>query len=154
MNLTGEFTVAAPRDAVFDRLADPVFFATCFDGVSGLTPTGDGRYDARFETTVAYMTFRFKMQVQMTRLERPEVIEARIEGAPIGIVGRLTATSRTQLADEGSGTRIRYAIESVLAGRLGSLGQPVLRAKAREMERQLVQRLSAAFQPSSSGAPT
>lgn len=154
MNLTGAFTVAAPREAVFERLADPVFFASCFDGVSGLTATGDGRYDALFETTVAYMTFRFKMKVEMTRLERPELIEARIEGSPIGIVGRLSATSRTELADEGADTRIRYAIESVLAGRLGSLGQPVLKAKARDMERQLVQRLSAAFQPSSSGQST
>jgi carbon monoxide dehydrogenase subunit G len=153
MNLTGEFTVAAPRDAVFERLADPVFFATCFDGVSGLTATGDGRYDALFETTIAYMTFRFRMKVEMTRLERPELIEARIEGAPIGIVGRLAATSRTELADEGADTRIRYEIESVLAGRLGSVGQPVLKAKAREMERQLVQRLSAAFPPPPSITP-
>jgi carbon monoxide dehydrogenase subunit G len=154
MNLTGEFTVAAPRDAVFEKLADPTFFATCFDGVSALTDAGGGRYDALFETTVAYMTFRFRMKVEMTRLEPPALIEARIEGAPLGIVGRLAATSRTELADEGSGTRIRYAIESVLAGRLGSLGQPVLRAKAREMERQLVQRLSAAFQPLAFGERT
>ncbi|MGH9252980.1 MAG: CoxG family protein [Vicinamibacterales bacterium] len=153
MNVTGEFRVEAPRDAVFDRLADPTFFASCFDGVSGLTDAGDGRYDALFETKVAYMTFRFTMKVEMVRLVRPEIIEARIEGAPTGIVGRLTATSLTRLAEDGAGTRIHYAIDSVLTGRLGSLGQPVLRAKARDMERQLVERLRAAFQVATPAEP-
>jgi carbon monoxide dehydrogenase subunit G len=153
MNLTGEFRVDAPRNAVFDKLADPTFFASCFDGVSGLVDTGAGRYDAQFETTVAYMTFRFKMKVEMVRLVRPETIETRVEGAPAGMVGRLSATSITQLSEDGTGTRIHYAIESVLAGRLGSLGQPVLRAKARDMERQFVERLRAAFAPAASAEP-
>lgn len=147
MNIAGEFRVDAPPDAVFDRLADPVFFASCFTGVSGLTDAGGGCYDALFETTVAYMTFRFKMKVETVRLLRPELIEARIEGAPLGMVGRLTATSLTRLVEDGAGTRIQYAIDAVLTGRLGSLGQPVLRAKAREMERRLVDRLRAAFEP-------
>jgi carbon monoxide dehydrogenase subunit G len=145
MNVTGEFRVDAPRDAVFDRLADPTFFASCFDGVSSLVETGAGRYDALFETTVAYMTFRFKMKVEMVRLDRPEAIETRIEGAPTGIVGRLSATSITTLSDDGDGTRIHYTIESVLTGRLGSLGQPVLKAKARDVERQFIERLRTAF---------
>lgn len=153
MNVTGEFRVDAPRDAVFDRLADASFFASCFDGVSGLVDAGAGRYDALFETTVAYMTFRFKMKVEMVRLDRPETIESRIEGAPTGIVGRLSATSITELSEDGTGTRIHYAIESVLTGRLGSLGQPVLRAKARDMERQFVERLRATFAPAAPAEP-
>lgn len=153
MNVTGEFRVDAPRDAVFDRLADASFFVSCFDGVSGLVDTGAGRYDALFETTVAYMTFRFKMKVEMVRLDRPETIESRIEGAPMGIVGRLSATSITELSEDGTGTRIHYAIESVLTGRLGSLGQPVLRAKARDMERQFVERLRATFAPAAPAEP-
>jgi carbon monoxide dehydrogenase subunit G len=81
------------------------------------------------------------------RLDRPHTIETRLDGAPTGIVGRLSATSITQLSDDGDGTRIHYAIDSVLTGRLGSLGQPVLKAKARDMERQFVERLRAAFAP-------
>jgi carbon monoxide dehydrogenase subunit G len=85
------------------------------------------------------------MKVEMVRLDRPEAIETRIEGAPTGIVGRLSATSITTLSDDGDGTRIHYTIESVLTGRLGSLGQPVLKAKARDVERQFIERLRTAF---------
>jgi carbon monoxide dehydrogenase subunit G len=49
-------------------------------------------------------------------------------------------------------TRIDYDVEAALTGKLGSLGQPVLRAKAKEMERQFAARLGAAFATPSPGA--
>ena len=52
------------------------------------------------------------------------------------MVGRLTATATTRLAEAGDGTIIRYAIDATLTGKLGSMGQPVLKAKAKEMEKQ------------------
>ena len=36
-------------------------------------------------------------------------------------------------------------MEAALTGKLGSLGQPVLRAKAKDMERQFAARLAASF---------
>jgi hypothetical protein len=36
-------------------------------------------------------------------------------------------------------------VDAALTGKLGSLGQPVLRAKAKEMERQFAERIRAAF---------
>jgi carbon monoxide dehydrogenase subunit G len=90
------------------------------------------------------------MKVEMVRMDRPGTIETRIEGAPTGMVGRLSATAVTRLTAANPGTSIHYAIESVLTGRLGSLGQPVLRAKAKEMERRFVERLHAAFEPGTS----
>jgi uncharacterized protein len=93
------------------------------------------------------MKFAFKVSVQVVRAEPPEKIEAKIEGTPLGIVGRLTATSLTTLADAGDATKISYDVEAALTGKLGSLGQPVLRAKAKEMEKQFAARLAAAFAP-------
>ena len=81
----------------------------------------------------------------MTRAERPQTIEAKIEGKPHGIVGRLSATSIATFVETGDETIIKYAVDASLTGRLGSIGQPVLKSKAKEMERQFVQRLRAAF---------
>jgi carbon monoxide dehydrogenase subunit G len=91
------------------------------------------------------MKFAFKVTVQVVRAEEPRDIEAKIEGTPVGIVGRLTATSLTRLTEMAGVTRIDYDVETALTGKLGSLGQPVLRAKAKEMERQFAARLAAAF---------
>jgi hypothetical protein len=98
-----------------------------------------------FETKVAYLKFKFNVTVEVTNVEEPSTIEAKIEGTPLGVVGRLTAKSITKLEDAGNETKVTYSVESTLAGKLGSIGQPVLRSKAKDMERQFAQRLRAAF---------
>jgi carbon monoxide dehydrogenase subunit G len=145
MNVSGEFTVKAPRDVVFNTLRDARSFVKFVDGVQDLKEIDPTHYEATFETKVAYMKFRFAVTVELTRLEAPSAIEAKIEGTPLGVVGRLTAKSLTTLADAGDETKVTYSVESTLAGKLGSLGQPVLRAKAKEMEKIFANRLREAF---------
>jgi carbon monoxide dehydrogenase subunit G len=147
LNVEGEISVAAPREAVFRALSDAPFFASCIDGVRDLTEIDATHYDAVLETRIAYMRFTFKVTVEMSVVSPPETIEAKVEGTPMGVVGRLTATATTRLSEDGSATRIRYAIDATLTGKLGSMGQPVLKAKAREMERQFGERIVAAFAP-------
>jgi carbon monoxide dehydrogenase subunit G len=145
MKVEGEISVPAPRDLVFGRLSDARFFASCIDGVQDLTEIDPTHYSALFATKIAYMRFNFKVNVEMTKLSPPDTIEAKVEGTPLGVVGRLTATAATQLSEREGQTKIRYAIDATLAGKLGSIGQPVLKAKAKEMEKQFAQRLLAAF---------
>ena len=153
MKFTGELTVNAPRPAVFEALRDARFFASCVDGVRDLAEIAPDRYSAIFETKVAYMKFTFKVTVELTRAEVPSEIEAKVEGAPLGVVGRMVASSVTTLSEAGEGTRIDYTVDAALTGKLGSLGQPVLRSKAREMERQFAARLAAAFNPGTAAQP-
>ena len=145
MKFSGELTVKAPRAEVYKALRDARVFASCIDGVRDLQETAPDTYAAVFETKVAYMTFKFKVTVEVVRADPPSEIEAKVEGTPLGIVGRLTATSVTRLSDSGEGTKIDYEVEAALTGKLGSLGQPVLRSKAKDMERQFAARLEAAF---------
>ncbi len=145
MKFSGELTVKAPRAEVYRTLRDARAFASCVEGVRDLAETAPDKYAAVFETKVAYMKFSFKVTVDVTRAEEPNAIEAKVEGTPLGIVGRLTATSLTRLSDDGDGTRIAYEVEAALTGKLGSLGQPVLRSKAKEMERQFAARLAEKF---------
>ena len=93
MKFSGELTVQAPRAQVYDKVRDARFFASCVDGVSELAETARDTYAAMFETKVAYMKFKFKVTVQVTRAEPPREIEAKVEGTPLGIVGRLTASA-------------------------------------------------------------
>jgi hypothetical protein len=146
MKISGELSVRAPRAAVFEALKDPRVFASCVEGVQELTEIDATHYSAIFETRIAYLKFRFNMTVEMTRAEFPETIEGRIEGKPMGIVGRLTATAITKLSGAGDETKIAYEIDSALTGKLGSIGQPVLKAKAKEMEKEFAARLKARFE--------
>jgi carbon monoxide dehydrogenase subunit G len=145
MKFTGDIVIPAPREAVYAKVRDARFFASCVEGVQELNEIDPDHYTAVLETKVAYLKFRFNVAVEVVRAEAPREIEAKIEGAPLGIVGRLTATSLTKLADDAAGTKVSYEIDAALTGKLGSLGQPVLRAKAKEMERLFTERMRAAF---------
>lgn len=146
MKIDGELTVRAPQAAVYDAVQDARFFASCIDGVQELTEVDPMHFDAVFETKVAYMKFRFKVSVEVVRKEAPNLMEAKIEGTPLGVVGRITATALTRLSQAGDDTKIEYAIEANITGKLGSLGQPVMRSKAKELEKQFAGRLRAKFE--------
>ncbi|HYA27566.1 MAG TPA: SRPBCC domain-containing protein, partial [Acidobacteriota bacterium] len=103
MNFVGEITVVAPREAVFKALSDAPFFASCIEGVRDLKAIDATHYDAMLETRIAYMRFNFKVAVKMSHVTPPEAIEAKVEGTPMGMVGRLTATATTRLFDADGG---------------------------------------------------
>jgi carbon monoxide dehydrogenase subunit G len=145
MKFTGDILVEAPRDAVYAKVRDARFFASCIEGVQELNEIDSDHYTAILETKVAYLKFKFNVAVEVVRADPPSEIEAKVEGTPLGIVGRLTATAVTRLAEEGKETKVSYEIEAALTGKLGSLGQPVLRAKAKEMEKKFAERMRAAI---------
>lgn len=153
MNVSGQFNVQAPREVVFNTLRDARTFVGLVDGVSELKEIDPTHFTAMFETKVAYLKFKFNVAVEITRLESPTTIEAKIEGTPLGIIGRLTATTLTTFSEAGNETRVDYSVDSTLAGKLGSIGQPVLRSKAKDMEKQFVERLRATFAAAKAGAP-
>jgi carbon monoxide dehydrogenase subunit G len=147
LNFIGEITVDAPQESVFEALSDAPFFASCIEGVRDLKTIDPTHYDAVLETRIAYMRFIFKVTVERSRVSPPEEIETKVEGTLMGMVGRLTATAKTKLSKVGNQTVIHYAIDATLTGKLGSIGQSVLKAKAERMEKQFSERITAAFAP-------
>jgi len=147
MRLAGEFTVPAPRDAVFARLTDAPFFLSCIEGASDLVEVDPAHYTATLATSIAYMKFKFAVAVAFMEKVAPEKVAVKVEGTPLGMVGRLAATAAARLAEAGGETRVTYEIDVVLTGKLGGIGEPVMRSKAKAMERSFVQNLLGAFAP-------
>src|SRR6202049_1125341 len=116
--VTGELTLPAPRETVFRVLQNAPFFASCVEGVHDLKEIDATHYDAVLDTKVAYMKFSFKVSVEVTKLSPPDRIEAKIEGTPIGVVGRLTAISRNHLTQSNGQTEVSDSNDHTLAGKL------------------------------------
>lgn len=146
MKIDGELTVKTCREKVFTSLRDARFFTSCLDGISDLAEVDAMHYTALIETRLSFLRLKFKVAVQLVRVEVPCEIEARIEGTPLGVLGRLTAVSVTTLSEAENETRVRYTIDVALTGKLGSLGQAVFSAKAKEMSRQFGDNLRAALE--------
>jgi carbon monoxide dehydrogenase subunit G len=84
--------------------------------------------------------------VEISESHSPNKIVAKSEGTPMGMVGRLISTSTANLSEINGHTQIDYVIDVSLTGKLGSLGQPVIKSKAKELERQFAKNLNLAFQ--------
>jgi carbon monoxide dehydrogenase subunit G len=108
MRFQGEVNVPASREAVFDKINDPIFFASCIEGVRDMTEIDPQHFTATLETRIAYIKFKFAMTVEIVDRERPVRVVARAEGTPHGIVGRLSSTSTATLSEDGSGTKVAY----------------------------------------------
>jgi carbon monoxide dehydrogenase subunit G len=100
MKFAGDIHLKAPRAAVFAKLRDARFFASCVEGVQDLNEIDSDHYTAVLDAKVAYLKFKFNVAVEVARADPPREIEAKIEGTPLGIVGRL--------ADPADGGRRRH----------------------------------------------
>ena len=146
MLIDGKIEVPANINDVFNRLNDVHFFASCIDGVSDLVELSPNKYSATLETKIAYIRIKFQILVEISESQSPNKIVAKSEGTPMGMVGRLISTSTANLSEINGHTQIDYVIDVSLTGKLGSLGQPVIKSKAKELERQFAKNLNLAFQ--------
>jgi len=137
LETSGEITAAVDRSTAFAIVRDPVRLARCIPGCTELCEVAPDRYTAVLTSRVAFMTLSFKVTIDVAKIEPPAALEARITGDAVGLSGHVVATARLDLAETADHhTTIRYATEVGLTGRLGSLGQPVLRATSAKMARE------------------
>src|SRR4051812_28221409 len=130
LETSGQVTVDTDRSTAFLFVSDPVRLARCIPGCTDLTELSPGRYAAVLSNEVAFIVLKFKIVVEVTRIEAPGTIEARVTGETIGLVGRVVASAALQLNEIiPTQTEIRYTSQVALTGKLGGLGEPVFRAK-------------------------
>lgn len=143
----GEITVDVDRETAFNFIEIPERLARCIPGCSDLREVAPGRFTAVLSSEVSFMKLNFQVVVEVVKIDRPHTIEARITGRPLGISGQLAGKAELELVDAGPGrTVIRHCSDIGLTGKLGSLGQPVFRAKSTEMSTRFAENLKAALE--------
>jgi carbon monoxide dehydrogenase subunit G len=145
MKVIGQIELKLSAANVYSKLSDARFFASCIEGVSNLIEKSPNVYSATLETKVAYIKLKFEISVEIIEKVEPSRIVAKSEGTPIGMVGRLVSISSANLIEKDGKTLVDYEIDVSLTGKLGSLGQPVIRSKIKEMEFQFTKHLKQAF---------
>ena len=147
LQTTGQILVNVDRSAAFDFIRDPVRLAQCIPGCTDLRELSPGNYSAVLSNEVGFITLRFKVKVEVVKLEPPTAIDAKITGATIGLAGRVAADAGLQLSETGANqTDIRYTASISLTGKLGGLGEPVFRAKSAAVAKEFGANLKAAIE--------
>jgi len=149
---SGEITVDVDRSTAFAVVRNPVRLARCIPGCHDLCELAPDRYSALLTSQVAFMTLSFNVTIDVTRIDAPETLEAKITGDAVGLAGHVVATARVQLEEAADRrTIVRYATEIGLTGRLGGLGQPVFKATSAKMAREFGANLKAEIERGEAG---
>ena len=132
MKLENQCVVPADWDATWDLLMEIPTAAALVPGVDEVTIREDGCFDARMQVRVGPMRLRFSGTVQLLEKDR-ERGEARfqVEAADRQVGGSVKADLTMQLDRQSeSETGVSISTDVAFMGKLGELGQPLVRRKA------------------------
>jgi len=141
------FVVAAPPEAVWAFLLDPKRLAPCIPGCDELEVVDDRTYRLRLTVKVGFLSTRQDVRMEIVETDPPRrlISEGRGEDARLG--SRVEVRSSLELAPAGDGaTAVAYASDVTVLGRLGSIGDAVMKVKARELAAAFARNVKAALE--------
>jgi carbon monoxide dehydrogenase subunit G len=144
------FTVQAPPEAVWDFLLDPRRLAPCIPGCEGLEVLDERTYRVRLTVKVGFLATTQDVRMTLVEAEAPRrlVAEGRGEDARLGSQVDVRTTLELTAAESGA-TTVGYRSDVKVLGRLGGVGDEVMKVKARELAGLFAGRVRAAIE----GAP-
>jgi carbon monoxide dehydrogenase subunit G len=142
-----EFTVNASSETVWDFLLDPQRVAPCLPGCERLEVEDATTYRVRLSVKVGFLTTTQDLRVTITEAERPCRLVAlgRGEDRKLGSQVEVRNTLELAAAPDGA-TLVRYRSDTRVFGRLGSIGDAVMKIKARQLAAEFAANVRAALE--------
>lgn len=144
MKMSGDYTVPATREAVWDALNDPEVLKDCIPGCEDLTKTSDTEMVAAVTAKVGPVKARFKGKIQLSDLDPPNGYTISGEGSG-GPAGFAKGGARVTLAEADGGTQLSYEVEAQVGGKLAQIGQRLIDGTAKKMADQFFSNFAAKF---------
>ncbi|MBM3540754.1 MAG: carbon monoxide dehydrogenase subunit G [Alphaproteobacteria bacterium] len=132
MDMTGEYKIEAPREAVWQALNDPEVLKQCIPGCETLDKTSDTEFTANVRAKVGPVSARFGGKVQLTDLDPPNGYKISGEGQG-GVAGFAKGGAEVKLTPDGAGTLLSYSVNAQVGGKLAQIGARLIDATARKM---------------------
>jgi carbon monoxide dehydrogenase subunit G len=132
LKLENQCVVPAGWDQTWELLMDIPGAAALVPGVEEVTPEDEGRYQARMQVRVGPMRLNFSGLIQLQEQDRAKgEAKFRVEAADRQLGGSLRADLVMQLEQQSQEqTGVSIATDVAFMGKLGELGQPLIRRKA------------------------
>jgi len=132
MELFGQQIITAPRQAVWNALNDPRTLYECIPGCEDIKKVSDEETRVRVALKLGPVRARFTGKMLMSDIAPAERCKLSFEGAG-GTAGFAKGSSRVELVDEGSATKLTYSIEASVGGKLGQIGGRLIDSSAKKM---------------------
>lgn len=134
LKIEGKYSIAAPRDRVFDLLRDPHLLRECIPNCEQLTEVSPGRYEATIRAGIGAIRGSFTGHVQIADVQSPNTYRLLVEGS--GTPGHVKGDALVTLTDATSGTDVSVDGDGQVGGMIAGVGQRMLLPAARSMMNQ------------------
>ncbi len=133
MKLENRCLVPASVDKAWALLLDIPQVAPCIPGVKDVTPDGENQFTAVMEVRVGPVRLNFSGTINVLEKDK-EKGEAhfRVEAADRKVGGSIRADMTMQLISKSpEESELVIVTDTVFMGKIGELGQPIIRRKAK-----------------------
>ncbi|VWX57764.1 Carbon monoxide dehydrogenase [Burkholderiales bacterium 8X] len=143
MEIVGERVLGAPIEVVWRGLFDPEVLKQCIPGGEEVSMTGEGSYAIRMTTAIGPMKARMSGKLNILDSVPPESCTLSFEGNG-GAIGFAKGSSTVVLTAEGDATRLNYAAQTQISGKLAQLGSRLIDGVAKKLSTEFFDRFESA----------
>lgn len=150
MKLGSSFVVPAPADRVFAHFLDPDSMRTSIPGCAELVRADAEHYRGRLENEIAHVKFSAGFSAEITELREPEQVKALLKGEDHKLGSSIKIDALLGVRPDGpDSSKVEYSLDVAIWGKIGRLGESIVRRRSQEVEREFV----AAFSEICAGGP-
>ena len=132
MDMTGQQTIPAPRETVWEALNDPDVLKECIPGCEEIEKTSDTGFTAKVAAKVGPVKARFSGAVELTDLNPPSSYRISGEGKG-GAAGFAKGGATVELEEaEGGATLLKYTVNASVGGKLAQIGGRLIDSTAKK----------------------
>lgn len=133
---------------MFDRFLDPETMKSCIPGCDELERLDESHYRGQLVNEVAHVRFNARFAAEIVEMDRPRLVRAVLNGEDRRLGSSLKLTASLGVKPDGdSDSAVSYEMDLALWGKLGRLGEPIIRRRSAEVERDFVAAFKTAFSP-------
>ena len=142
MILDGKIDLDVPVEKAWDFLIDIDKFSTCLPGIDEVRQIDDKRFDGVISATVGPISGKFNFRSTIVESRPPEQMVVKTEGTDTVTKSTVNADMTVDLRRiSDSKSQMDYKADVKIKGRLGILGDMVLRATATLILQEFTKRL-------------
>jgi len=149
MIIEGKFTLKAPIQEIWNNLLNSETLASCILGCEKMEAVDERTYDCVVKQKVGPISVRFKFTTTLSEINPPTHLKAIGTGADIGKAGTFNQKTTVDLKEVSGGeVEVSYRSDVAIVGRLAIFGDRIMKAKAKDVEKQFTQALREKLQGS------
>ncbi|WP_433284929.1 CoxG family protein [Pseudonocardia sp. CA-142604] len=138
MKLSSSFWVPAAPERVFAHFLDPDSMRACVPGCQELEKVDDTHYRGTLVNEVAHVRFSAGFTAEITEQAGPGQVKALLRGEDRRLGSSIKIEAALAVNEDGSAdsSRVEFGLDVALWGKIGRLGESIVRRRTEEVERQ------------------